>query len=126
MVKPGSAGDVTRRKPRDFLITPEHFGRRSETPWVKPPVDEGERRRLAAAYFQHRVAYEVLEAIAVDRSLTVERFAQRVGMKTDTLKRKLYGADVARLEEILEWAYQMGVHVLPVIQEREQLYPPQD
>lgn len=112
-----------RRTPRDFLVKPDQFGRREHALWVPVPDDRAEPFRMAAAFFQHRVAFRVREAIDLDPDMTVERFAVLVELTPATLKRKLYGAAPARLEEVLAWAEVAGVDVLPVIQERDQLYP---
>lgn len=111
----------TPPKPKDFLFKPRQFGRVDGAPWRD--VSDDERHRLGAAYFQHRVALQVIQRINLDPDLTLESFAERIGMKTDTLRRKLYGASVATLEEIVAFADMAGVDVLPVIQSSDDLFP---
>lgn len=110
------------RKPRDFLYKPRQFGRVADAPWKD--AAEADRYRLAAAYFQHRVACQVVRAIDLDPDLTLDAFAKRIGMKTDTLRRKLYGSSTMTLEDVVALADAAGVDVLPVIQSRDDLFPP--
>jgi hypothetical protein len=47
-----------RYRPRDFLRQPDFFGRRVDAEWK--PYSEADRAKVAAAYYQHLAACEVL------------------------------------------------------------------
>ncbi len=99
-------------------MNPRHFGRRRTAPAAK---HSGLTRAESAwAVFQHRAAvsvYEELDHLDKDHVW----LAKKTGADPGWLLRKLRGHAPADLGEILEWGLILGVHVLPVIDEVEDL-----
>ena len=112
-------------EPRRFLQRPDLFGDRGQNDplaWEPAPDDPTGKGELAAAYFQHLVAFQLKRALE-ERGDTVEGFADKLGVAAETLRRKLRGEDRASLEDILTWALEYGIDLLPVIENREDLLP---
>ncbi len=100
------------------FANPRHFGRRSN-PETNPKssLAKGE---IAWALFQHRASYAVtLELKHLGK--TVPWLAKRLGENADWLLRKLRGHAPADLGEILQWALALGVHILPTVDELDDL-----
>jgi len=116
-------GTTANRRPRDFCMKASHFGRREPALWIKVDDDPLERGQLAGAYFQHRVAYAVIEAVEMEPMLTLEGFAEQLGMKPDTLMRKLYGQNNASIADLMTWSLVLGIDVLPLPESGNDLLP---
>lgn len=112
-----------RRFPKDFLLKDRQFGRQQPALWMDPPAELEERHRMMEAYYQHQAAYAVRQYIELHPELDVDQFASQVGLEPAALRRKLRGASVVKLREILAWADAAGVDVLPPINNSEQLLP---
>lgn len=112
-------------EPRRFLQRPDLFGDRGKNDplaWSTEPENLAEQGELAAAYFQHLVVYQLKRALE-DRGETVEDLVRRLGVTAETLRRKFRGEDRASLEEMLSWAIEYGIDLLPVIEDRDDLLP---
>jgi len=100
------------------FANPRHFGRRQD-----PETDPGCRlakSEVAWALFQHRAAFAVTLELR-HRKKTLNWLAKRLDENPDWLQRKLRGHAPADLGEILGWALLLGVHVLPPIDDIEDL-----
>lgn len=110
--------------PASLLVNRDDFGRRPDASWIVPPTTT--RVRTAHAYVQHLAACEVCSAIADDNtgwSITV--IAEAMGQDPAYVRRKLYGQVTATLEDLLEWSFLIGSHVLPETLRSEDLLPPE-
>ena len=100
------------------FANPRHFGRR-KCPETNPKCSLA-KGEIAWALFQHRAAYAVtLEVKHLNK--TVPWLAKQLGENADWLLRKLRGHAPADLGEILQWALVLGVHVLPPIDDVDQI-----
>ena len=111
-----------RYRPRDLLIYPREFGRNLDAVWDTDKVKETRREIVAAAYFQH-VAACLVYAKGKPEKKRVEKLAARVNVNADTFRRKLFGESPARFDELLAWAYEFGVDVLPSISSMSDVWP---
>ena len=101
-----------------MFLNVRDFGRSADPP-VNPDclLNESE---VAWALFQHKAAFAVLlELRHLNESLP--SFAARLDVNELWLKRKLRGHVPADLGEVLSWALVLGVHVLPVINDSDDL-----
>lgn len=107
-----------RFRPSGVFINVRDFGRSKD-----PPVNPGcllHDSEVAWALFQHKAALAVLlELRHLGESLS--SFATRLDVNELWLKRKLRGHVPADLGEVLSWALVLGVHVLPVINDSQDL-----
>ena len=109
-----------RFRPAQVMENPRHFGRSDAAVMVRcPDLTEAEH---AWAWYQHRVALEVLRDLE-RREISVEQFANQLEEDTAWLTRKLHGQAPADLGEMFEWALRLGVHVLPAIDEVDDIRP---
>ncbi len=107
-----------RFRPSGVFLNVRDFGRSADPP-VNPDclLTESE---VAWALFQHKASFAVLlELRHLGESLS--SFAARLDVNELWLKRKLRGHVPADLAEILSWALVLGVHVLPVINDSDDL-----
>jgi hypothetical protein len=111
---------LPRFKPAWIFENPRHFGRH-ERPEIDFDFEMTDAER-AWAWYQHRVALEVHRELG-HRAMTVEQFAAQLGKDQAWLTRKLHGQAPADLGEMLEWALQLGVQVLPVIDNTDDIQP---
>lgn len=110
-------------EPRRFLERPDLFGDRGRDEalgWRETPSHL--KSELAAAYFQHLVAYQLKRALE-DAGHTVETIARKTGVTAETIRRKLRGEERASLEDILGWALEYGIDLLPIFESRDDLLP---
>ena len=97
------------------------------SPWWyvrKPiPVDPAVRAEFAAGFFIHQVVLAVRRTLATE-GVTQRELADRLGVKTETVGRKLRGETWVSLAEVVALALELGVDVLPAPSGREELLPP--
>jgi len=114
-----------RYRPRDYLVNPEFFGVRVDADWL--PYDEndmGEKRIVAASYYQHLAACETLR-VAGQRGWGMDELASALGDNRHTLSRKLYGRSPADITDIVAWALVTEwINVLPAPSGIAELLPP--
>lgn len=72
------------------------------------------------AYYTHQAALAVRRSLA-ERGLTQRELAQRLAVKDETLGRKLRGEAWASLRDVLTWARELGIDMLPAPESREEL-----
>lgn len=107
--------------PRHLLTDPSKFGYR-DAGWTEEPTDPVARAELAAGYFIHQVVLAARRALA-ERGMTQKELASRLGVNPETLGRKLRGEAWASIGDVVSWAYELGVDLLPAPAEREELLP---
>jgi hypothetical protein len=110
-------------RPRNWLVAPEFFGERIDAQWKRHL--KSQETDVALAYLQHRLACAVQSSLGHSRRTTSD-FASALGDQTDTLRRKLNGYIRITLEDLLKWAMEVGVDVVPLPQDRSELLPPPD
>lgn len=111
-----------RYRPRDFLRQPDFFGRRVDAEWK--PYDDADQAKVAAAYYQHLAACEVLR-VAGEKDWGITKLSEQVGVNPDTLRRKLYGEGPASIDDITGWALAVeAVTVLPAPADVGRMLPP--
>lgn len=109
-------------EPRRFLERPDLFGGRGRDEPLEWREASDLKSELAAAYFQHLVAYQLKRALE-DAGHTVETLARKTGVTAETIRRKLRGEERASLEDILGWALEYGIDLLPIFESRDDLLP---
>ena len=77
---------------------------------------------MAWAWFQHQAALAVRAELKA-RGIPLGLLAIGVHEEEAWLERKLRGQAPADLGEMLEWSLRLGVHILPVVQDRTDLLP---
>ena len=77
---------------------------------------------MAWAWFQHRTALAARAEMKA-RDIDLFELAEGVGENTAWLERKLRGQAPADLGEIFEWSLRLGIHILPLLQDRVDLLP---
>lgn len=77
---------------------------------------------MAWAWFQHRAALAVRSELKA-RRIPLSFLAIDVHEDEAWLERKLRGQAPADLGEMFEWSLRLGVHILPVVQDRTDLLP---
>ena len=78
---------------------------------------------MAAAYRQHLVAVATLEALAA-RGQDHHQLAERLGQAPDRVRRKLHGEVPMSLEDMMAYALDAGIQILPEVSRPEDLLPP--
>jgi hypothetical protein len=76
------------RRPRDFLVTPQHFGHYEEVTWQDVP--DQERDALQAARWQHLVVVGIRDALQY-RGLQPEDLGHEAGLGRQQMWRYLRG-----------------------------------
>lgn len=121
-VRTGHRGVMAVREPRKLCKDPSKFGT-VEAEWLQPDEAAGiSEQDLMVAYYTHQAALAVRRSLA-ERGMTQRQLAQRLGVKDETLGRKLRGEAWASLRDLLSWARELGIDVLPVPESRAQLLP---
>lgn len=111
------------REPRKLCRDPSKFGT-VEVEWLQPgDGPHAAEEDLVVAFYTHQAALAVRRSLA-ERGMTQREFAQRLGIKDETLGRKLRGEAWASLRDLLTWARELGIDVLPAPESREELVPP--
>lgn len=111
-----------RYRPRDFLRQPDFFGRRVDAEWRS--YSDSDRAKVAAAYYQHLAACEVLR-VAGEKDWSLTDLARALGVNADTLRRKLYGEGPATIDDVTSWALAVeAVTVLPAPADVGRMLPP--
>lgn len=108
-------------RPRDWLVAPEFFGKRTDALWKRHL--NGQQTEVAIAYLQHRIACAVVGALGHSRR-TWRDLAKALGDQPETVRRKLNGDLRITLEDLMKWAFEIGVDVVPLPQDRAELLPP--
>lgn len=80
---------------------------------------EGE---IAWAWFQHQTALAVRAELKA-RGIPLSFLAVGVEENEAWLERKLRGQAPADLGEMFEWSLRLGLHILPLVQDRSDLLP---
>lgn len=112
-------------EPRRYLKRPHLFGDRGkEDPleWEEPADTLSEKADLAAAYYQHLVVFQLRRALE-DLEVSTEDLGDKLGVTAETLRRKFRGEDRASLSDILGWALEYGVDLLPQPEDKDELLP---
>lgn len=108
--------------PRHLLADPARFGY-SNASWPQIPTDPPARAELVTAFYVHQVVL-ALRRTLTEQGVSQRELADRLGVSAETLGRKIRGETWAGLTDILAWALELGVDLLPVPAEREELLPP--
>jgi len=109
-----------RFRPAQVVQVPRTFGRDKDAVpvWVEG-WSEGE---MAWAWYQHRMALAVRAELEA-RPLPLRTLAGAINETKGWLERKLRGQAPADLGAMFEWALRLGIHVLPLVQDRKDLLP---
>lgn len=107
--------------PRELLIDPSRFGYR-DAEWLDSPRDPQARAELAAGFHIHQAVLALRRTLA-EHGLTQNELAERIGVNADTLGRKMRGEAWASLKDLMAWALELGIDLLPVHDSREDLLP---
>ena len=120
-VRAGHRGAGGPRAPQ-AAQRPSKFGT-VEAEWLEPDESRHQRTRSDVAYYTtHQAALAVRRSLA-ERGMIQRQLAQRLGVKGETLRRKLQGEAWASLRDLLSWARELGVVVLPIPESKDQLLP---
>lgn len=97
-------------RPATLLRDPDSFGRIENVKWKKVPKKE--QAVFAAAYLQHRIAFNVRNDLGPNAA---EELAKRLGepKRVDYIRRKLYGQVTVTLNELFEWTLAVGPQIWP-------------
>lgn len=114
------AEDKPRLTPRDWIVENKSFGKVAAAEWHH--VDPEEKSALAEAYYQHRVACAVYDALTM-AGRSIDDFAVEVGVTPETLRRKLRGESRASMGDYINWASKLGADILPVVQDTKWFLP---
>jgi len=113
---------VRASQPRQHLQRPDWFGKHPDAKWNPAGQRLTQRAELAAAYHQHLAACQV-RRILDERRIPIPQFARQLGITTDTLRRKLRGEAWVRYDELLAWALELGIEILPAPDSTDDLLP---
>lgn len=108
--------------PKTLLAEPSRFGTSDEEGWViarRPPPE------VAAVYLQHRVAMAVRQHVGFARG-SHAALALQLGMKPETLRKKLNGELRLNVVDLMAFMLEIGVDIVPPFDDRESLLPPSD
>jgi hypothetical protein len=109
-----------RFKPARVFANPRHFARRSQPAWADPcPLTPTE---AAWAIFQHRASRAVLQELRANEK-TIEDLAATLGEDPSWLQRKLHGQTPVDLGDVMAWALEFGVHIIPVFDKSSEMKP---
>mgnify|MGYP003762313115 CR=1 FL=1 len=103
---------------RDALNPPLY----SNASWPQTPTDPPARSKMVTAFYIHQVVL-ALRRTLTEQGVSQSELADRLGVSAETLGRKIRGETWAGLTDILSWALELGVDLLPVPAEREELLP---
>lgn len=99
-----------RFRPASICVNPREFGRKPRPIWEKSP-NLGPRE-VAWALYQHHAALATNQALAA-RGQEISDLATLLEEDPAWLRRKLYGQVPADLGDILAWALELGIDILP-------------
>jgi hypothetical protein len=108
--------------PRDWLIAPEFFGERPDARWRR--YLKSQETEVALAHLQHGIACAVRSALGHNHRTHAD-LAKALSDKPETVRKKLNGEIRMTLEDLLKWAMEIGVDVVPFPQDRAELLPPE-
>jgi len=109
-----------RFKPADVVVNPRHFGRYAYPTWND---DHGlSQKERAWAIYQHRAALAVTKFLERNEH-SIGWLAQKLGEDTAWLTRKLHGQAPADLGDIMSWALELGIEVLPTFGFKHEIAP---
>ena len=107
-----------RFKPARICANPRHFGRIPTPQWADPcPLDPTE---TAWAIFQHRAAVAVMLELRAAGETTAD-LAERLGEDPAWLTRKLHGQTPIDIGDVMKWAAELGVQIIPVFDDGMEL-----
>lgn len=110
------------REPRKLCQDPSKFGT-VDVEWIDPDDATGVTEDdLIVAYYIHQAVLAVRRSLA-EKGMTQREFAGRLGIRDETLGRKLRGEAWASLRDILTWARELGIDVLPAPDSAQDLLP---
>jgi transcriptional regulator with XRE-family HTH domain len=78
----------------------------------------------AWAIFQHRASRAVLQELRASGT-TIDDLAEKLGDDPAWLQRKLHGQTPVDLGDVMAWALEYGVHIIPVFDESSEMKPSQ-
>lgn len=107
--------------PRRLLSDPSRFGYVAAA-WPDVADHPQVRAEVAAAFFVHQTVL-ALRRTLTERGITLSELAVRLDVKPETLRRKVRGEAWATLADVLSWALELGVDLLPAPVSREELVP---
>lgn len=107
--------------PRQILPDPSRFGY-ATAEWPATPADPVARAELAAGFHIHQVVAALRRSLT-ERGMTQKELADRLGVSAETLGRKMRGECWSSLPDLLAWALQLGMDLLPAAVAREELLP---
>ena len=105
--------------PRLLLSDPGSFGY-LRAQWPEPGSDPLARAELAAAFYIHQVVLALRRSLT-ERGLSQRELAAQLGVNEETLGRKIRGESWASLADVLSWAIELGIDLLPAPAGREEL-----
>ena len=110
-------------RPRDWLVAPGFFGERTDALWKSHLTSQ--HSDVAMAYLQHRVALlsEDFSATATGRPKILRWSSATIPRRRG---RKLKGHLRMSLEDLIRLILEFGVDVLPPLQDRAELLPPDE
>jgi len=111
---------LPRFRPSKVVTNPRHFGRSSGAVAVR--VEGWSEGEIAWAWFQHQTALAVRAELKA-RGIPLSFLAVGVEENEAWLERKLRGQAPADLGEMFEWSLRLGLHILPLVQDRSDLLP---
>lgn len=114
---------MTTAEPRSWLIASQFFGTRIDARWRR--YLKAEELDVALAYLQHQMACAVRGALG-NSGRTHGDFATCLGDNVDTVRKKLKGEVRMTLEDVLKWARELGVDVIPFPQGWSEMLPPEN
>lgn len=107
--------------PRDLCRDPAKFGTR-DVDWIDPGTNPELVDDLMVAYFIHHSVLALRRTLA-ERGMTQRELAAKLRVKEENLGRKMRGETWASLRDVLKWADQLGIDLLPVLNSRDELRP---
>jgi hypothetical protein len=121
----------TGGKPRDFLISPDVFGKKRFARWRDdvPPALTG---KLGAAWIQHLYSIEATDRLG-ELGLTNVGFQQRLAAEYDgitedeqVLRKQLRGHMWAQMDDYMLWTQVLGARCIYYSKDRAGWLPPRD
>jgi hypothetical protein len=107
-----------RFRPASICVNPRDFGRSTHPLWVSETSLS--QREIAWAVFQHRAALAVKQAMLNQRS-DLTKLAKALGEDEAWLRRKLYGQAPADIGDVMAWALELGIDIVPELNSVEEL-----
>lgn len=117
----GQRGVMPSAGPRDLCLDPTKFGTR-DVEWIEPGGDPDLVDDLMVAYFIHQSVLALRRTLA-EKGMTQRELAEKLRVKEENLGRKMRGETWASLRDVLKWADQLGIDLLPEPGSSEDLFP---